>query len=353
MMRARGKGFTLIELLVVIAIIAILAAMLFPVFARARESARKIQCLSNVKNIAMAVQMYLGDYDGRFWPGEHRQEVIDYFESFGACGEWTWNQTNPYLREAVVLDEYVKNRDVWRCPSAKLTQGATFIFPVPDWFGFLQNNEGRWVPSGAPSPNYVNRPWCEWGWPKGWGGAVTDTLAQDLLGAGSMFTDQNQLNAFTYGIGTGYMFDRKATQIQNPSNYVVVFEVGASPGMDCVQGVAFPETCGIAGSTPPCTGWSPGEPTNWENCGESSGGCVYNTATNDGAFLRDPTLRKQFTRHMGGVNMGFADGHAQWMSSEAVVAKVANKEWTEIPGAAYPNSQCGFAEQYPGQPTLY
>ncbi len=53
----RSQGFTLIELLVVIAIIAILAAMLFPVFARARESARKIQCLSNVKNIAMAVQI--------------------------------------------------------------------------------------------------------------------------------------------------------------------------------------------------------------------------------------------------------------------------------------------------------
>src|SRR5512138_3080475 len=57
------KGFTLIELLVVIAIIGILAAMLFPVFARARESARKIQCLSNVKNIALAINMYLTDYD--------------------------------------------------------------------------------------------------------------------------------------------------------------------------------------------------------------------------------------------------------------------------------------------------
>jgi len=52
-----------VELLVVIAIIAILAAMLFPVFARARESARKIQCLSNVKNIAMAFQIYLTDFD--------------------------------------------------------------------------------------------------------------------------------------------------------------------------------------------------------------------------------------------------------------------------------------------------
>ena len=79
-MRGR-RGFTLIELLVVIAIIGILAAMLFPVFARARESARKIQCLSNVKNIALAFQMYLTDYDA-LMPKEHRQDVIDVF-----CGE--------------------------------------------------------------------------------------------------------------------------------------------------------------------------------------------------------------------------------------------------------------------------
>ena len=74
----RYRGFTLIELLVVIAIIAILAAMLFPVFARARESARKIQCLANVKNIATAFQMYLTDYD-RMAPGEHRTEVVQGF----------------------------------------------------------------------------------------------------------------------------------------------------------------------------------------------------------------------------------------------------------------------------------
>ena len=59
----RRKGFTLIELLVVIAIIGILAAMVFPVFARARESARRIQCLSNVKNVALAIQMYLADWE--------------------------------------------------------------------------------------------------------------------------------------------------------------------------------------------------------------------------------------------------------------------------------------------------
>jgi prepilin-type N-terminal cleavage/methylation domain-containing protein len=60
------RGFTLIELLVVIAIIAILAAILFPVFARAREQARKTTCLSQVKQLGLAMQMYTNDYDERF-----------------------------------------------------------------------------------------------------------------------------------------------------------------------------------------------------------------------------------------------------------------------------------------------
>jgi prepilin-type N-terminal cleavage/methylation domain-containing protein len=61
--RSRTRGFTLIELLVVIAIIAILAALLFPVFARARESARRATCLSNLKQLGTVFQMYTQDYD--------------------------------------------------------------------------------------------------------------------------------------------------------------------------------------------------------------------------------------------------------------------------------------------------
>src|SRR5262245_63621885 len=66
------SGFTLIELLVVIAIIAILAAILFPVFAKAREQARKTSCLSNMKQITMAGLMYAQDYD-ETWPCMHTE----------------------------------------------------------------------------------------------------------------------------------------------------------------------------------------------------------------------------------------------------------------------------------------
>lgn len=87
----RSAGFTLIELLVVIAIIAILAAILFPVFARAREKARQTSCLNNVKQQLMAVMQYVQDYDERY--------PID---------RYGW---------VVLLRPYTKNDQIWVCPS--------------------------------------------------------------------------------------------------------------------------------------------------------------------------------------------------------------------------------------------
>jgi prepilin-type N-terminal cleavage/methylation domain-containing protein/prepilin-type processing-associated H-X9-DG protein len=105
MSRTQSKnGFTLIELLVVIAIIAILAAILFPVFAAAREQARKSMCLSNCKQLGTAMQMYAQDYDDML-PG------WDNPGSTPLANQWGWAIVVP------LLDAYVKSTKVWTCPS--------------------------------------------------------------------------------------------------------------------------------------------------------------------------------------------------------------------------------------------
>ena len=111
------RGFTLIELLVVIAIIAILAAILFPVFARAREKARSARCTSNLKQIGMALIMYMDDYDGQFPWGvdiadRNLPQIWDGFP--------TWQAWIPYMPLMhTLVDPYVKNSEVWHCPSDK------------------------------------------------------------------------------------------------------------------------------------------------------------------------------------------------------------------------------------------
>lgn len=107
------RGFTLIELLVVIAIIAILAAILFPVFAQAREKARQTSCLSNMKNIGTGMNMYVQDFDERFPQKWGRTPANDDDKTVS----WR-NKIDPYIKNGVKANDPYTVSGVFLCPDA-------------------------------------------------------------------------------------------------------------------------------------------------------------------------------------------------------------------------------------------
>ncbi len=127
-----ARGFTLIELLVVIAIIAILAAILFPVFARAREKARQSSCLSNVKQVALGAMMYAQDYD------ECVPETLD-----SAMTSYWYQKIMPY----------VKNDQVFVCPSTSSTNPGSWNYSLStNTSGYRGTTRAITLPSGAVIP---------------------------------------------------------------------------------------------------------------------------------------------------------------------------------------------------------
>ena len=111
--RPAGSGFTLIELLVVVAIISILAAILFPVFARAREEARKTTCTSNLRQIGLATAMYAQDYDESY----PICNFTDALTGFPPNTHFDWNNNPIYLVD--LLANYTKNRQMFLCPTMR------------------------------------------------------------------------------------------------------------------------------------------------------------------------------------------------------------------------------------------
>ncbi|MBC7805096.1 MAG: prepilin-type N-terminal cleavage/methylation domain-containing protein [Akkermansiaceae bacterium] len=131
--RSAPAGFTLIELLVVIAIIAVVAAILFPVFSQSREKVRQTSCVSNLRQISLALQQYVQDFDETYPP-----EIVQVPPINGGTVD-----ARPFDRELV---PYLKNDGVWACPSDEATRNNTFLW------------DGAYKASQAPrSYGIVNR----------------------------------------------------------------------------------------------------------------------------------------------------------------------------------------------------
>jgi len=161
-MQRRTRGFTLIELLVVIAIIAILAAILFPVFAKARENARRSSCSSNLKQISLAWIQYSQDND---------EMTVPYTTSGGSGGSaFAWNQ---------IMQPYLKSTAVLRCPSNVSFQGYAMNFRAGVSFD-TTNNTGSFGRAVADMPMPASEP-----------------IFADVIGSSSL-ADANQAYVFLY-----------------------------------------------------------------------------------------------------------------------------------------------------------
>lgn len=132
----RSKGFTLIELLVVIAIIAILAAILFPVFAQARDKGRQATCNSNIRQITMAFMMYINDYDETFMIWNSAISVPGTYWPY-------WNYAvDPYIKGQM---NALERKGIWICPS------ATKLSNVNMTYGYNHVKLGRLSVTGDPA----------------------------------------------------------------------------------------------------------------------------------------------------------------------------------------------------------
>ena len=222
------RGFTLIELLVVIAIIAILAAILFPVFARAREKARQTSCLSNTKQLTLAILMYVNDYDEKM------------------PRETGWDPDGPLNYHIVdLVTPYVKNAQLWVCPS-----------------------------DGYSIPQYPSPP----------GGSPTwwSTILGEI-GYG-----------YNWKLGAHWAGARKLSEVKYP---VETFLIGDAMNLDICWEIHRLSHAGICG-------WEVGcDPATWE--------------------------KDDNTRHNGGQNLGYVDGHAKWQNGNAIIQAAIHNGWTD------------------------
>jgi prepilin-type N-terminal cleavage/methylation domain-containing protein/prepilin-type processing-associated H-X9-DG protein len=259
--RSAKRAFTLIELLVVIAIIAILAAILFPVFAQAREKARAISCLSNIKQVTLSFQMYLQDYDEQMVPlWNYTPDPV--LVAANCCN------FGPYDYWPSLLNPYIKSWQIFKCPDAADPQGV--------WGAGANAWWGNWMQFTSIGYNYL-----ELGdWVGCTGTAGVSLAAVDSPASTIAFTDsanQGEGQPVPSNAQGGIPFVNAPAQYAAivPAPVTCTWYDGVRGGFDWAQAPKNP--------SPDFTGWT-------------------------------------INRHSNGINVGWVDGHAKFLQQSALWA---------------------------------
>jgi prepilin-type N-terminal cleavage/methylation domain-containing protein/prepilin-type processing-associated H-X9-DG protein len=287
-----SRGFTLIELLVVIAIIAILAAILFPVFQKVRENARRASCESNEKQLALAVTQYVQDSDEFMPMGPYLQPG---------------NNLNPNSGWAGVLYPYIKSTGVYKCPDDPTTTSHN-----------LENLGETDYPLSYTIPKSM------------------------VTNPGTQNPDPQKISGYSAPASTVIFFETQGihTDMTNPNENNSVFQSGKGGMGDnntAANGVNPPDSvvyaCGVFPNKMP----TPAGCTVAKTC---SGGMYYQL----GGGLGTPV-------HSDGSNFAFADGHVKWLRPNAVSGGLSAKNPTD-PETSY-STAAGTANMTDGNGTTF
>ncbi len=253
----RHNGFTLIELLVVIAIIAILAAILFPVFAQAREKARQITCVSNQKQLGLAFLQYIQDNDETF-------PMDQYYDQYAQPVDWT-TAILPYVKNGTSVTETFAGG-----ATATYAYGVGGVWSCPDF------------PSNQSSTYGVNLQLCQQG-------------------------------QGTYNYTTGHpgaLNTAKISQVTTPADTILLCEKGQAPSDAYTSPFFDPTEMNFTNPIGPVVN---GVPTGQDSHNEAQYDfdcAIGSTASNCATYGTSPSDMPRF-RHTKGTNCLFTDGHVK------------------------------------------